>query len=339
MKQVAVFKTGPVYEYTIENEVLTLTALNFGATITGIYLKETKQKSENMVASFRDIMDYERQGGPYLNAIVGPAAGRIAYGTYQMHDEQHQLSVNNGLHHLHGGMSGISKKHFTVQEETDTLHFHMETTHDEDGYPKGTYTYDVTYRICGNQLIISYCGIPPVTSLMNMTSHLYFNLSGDMKESICTHDLCIPCTKKEGIHPDGHPYKIENIKKDSAFDFSVMQNIGDKYNISDSEFTYTKAFDTPFLLEKKPILLYHKNSGRLLRIQSDAPCVVMYTANYFDDNLIWQNGTHGYPMCAIALETQDIANGVNISHCDAHPFADKQHPYHQTTTYTFDMMK
>lgn len=336
MKQVAVFKTGPVYEYTIENEVLKLTALNFGATITGIYIKED-QHFENMVTSFQDIMDYERQGGPYLNAIVGPVAGRIAYGSYKMNEEKHHLSVNNGLHHLHGGASGISKKNFTVREDGDTLHFHMETTHDEDGFPKGTYTYDVSYRLCGNQLTISYCGIPPVLSLMNMTSHLYFNLSGDMKDSICTHDIYIPSVQKEVIHSDGHPYKIEDIKKGSAFDFSTMRNIGDNYKLNDPEFAYTKAFDTPFLLEKKPILLYHKNSERLLRIQSDSPCVVMYTANYFDEALLWQNGTHGYPMCAVALETQDIANGVNIPHCSAHPFSDKKHPYHQTTTYTFDI--
>lgn len=335
MKKVAQFKTGPVYEYTIENAYLKVTALNFGATITGIYMKEHPSVCENMVASFQDIMDYEKQSGPYLNAIVGPTAGRIAYGTYMLHDQKQHLSINNGLHHLHGGSSGISKKHFTVTMETDALHFHLETTHDEDGFQKGIYVYDITYRLQDNQLIVSYLGIPPTTSLMNMTSHLYFNLSGNMKESIQTHELCIPSTQIVSIHEDGHPYKIKNIKKASAYDFSTLRNIGDNYEIGDTQFAYTKAYDTPFLLKNEAILLYHKSSKRRLRIQSNAPCVVMYTANYFDDALIWQNGTHGYPMCAVALETQDIPNGVNIKDANAHPFADPQHPYQQTTTYTF----
>lgn len=335
MKQVAVFKTGPVYEYTIENAQLKITALNFGATITGIYQKDAQHTPENLVVAFQDIMDYERQKDPYLNAIVGPVAGRIGYGTYTMEGKQQQLSLQ-GVHHLHGGVSGISKKHFTVHQTEDALHFHMETSHAIDGFAKGIYTYDVTYQLCGKQLRITYQGIPPKRSLLNMTSHLYFNLSGDMKESICTHDLCIPSVQKEVIHPDGHPYKIEAIKKDSAFDFSTLRNIGHNYQLQDPEFAYTKAFDTPYLLEKKPILLYHKGSDRHLWITSDAPCVVVYTANYFNDSLILQNGTHGYPMCAIALETQDVANGVNIPDSPAHPFADAQHPYLQTTTYTFD---
>lgn len=337
MKQVAQFKAGTIYEYTIENAYLKVTALNFGATITAIYFKDGSSTCENMVASFHNILDYEKHGEPYLNAIVGPVAGRIAYGSYMQQDHLQHLSINNGLHHLHGGIHGISKKLFTIKAEAETLHFHLETTHDEDGFPKGVYTYDVTYHLQDNQLVLSYLAVPPATSLMNMTSHLYFNLSGNMKESIRTHHLWIPSTQIVSIHEDGHPYKITDIKPQSAFDFSTPRRIGDNYQLNDAQFAITKAYDTAFLLSQEPIYLYHETSGRRLCIQSDAPCVVMYTANYFDDTLIWQNGKHGYPMCAVALEMQDIPNGVNIKDANTHPFSDPKHPYRQKTIYTFDI--
>lgn len=335
MKLVANFKAGPVYEYILENEFLKISALNFGASITSIYMKNRDGDGENVVASFQDVMDYERQPDPYLNAIVGPVAGRIAYGTYCMGDTQYKLSINNNLHHLHGGASGISKQHFTVMEEKDRLHFHLETTHEVDGFPKGVYTYDITYQLCENKLVISYIGIPPNTSLLNMTSHLYFNLSGNMKSSIQEHSLWIPSKQKMAIHADGHPYKVETIATDSAFDFSTLRNIGKNYKKGASEFTITRAYDTAFFLEKAPIILYHEDSGRKLSIESDASSVVMYTANYFDNSLLLQPDTSGYPMCAIALETQHIPNGVNIPNCDTHAFADREHPYTQQTTYTF----
>lgn len=111
MKQVASYHEAPVYEYTIENKVLKIHVLNFGGTISGIYFKEDHT---NMVASFLNKQDYIDQGGPYLNALVGPVAGRIAYGKYEINGVTHQLSINNGVHHLHGGESGVSKNYLIL---------------------------------------------------------------------------------------------------------------------------------------------------------------------------------------------------------------------------------
>ena len=113
-KKVAEFSQGAVYAYTIQNEAIHMTALNFGAVITELKTSDRSGNMENVVAAFSDIMDYERQQGPYLNAVVAPVAGRIAYGSYSMENTVHQLSINNGCHHLHGGTGGISRQLFHV---------------------------------------------------------------------------------------------------------------------------------------------------------------------------------------------------------------------------------
>ena len=328
---------GELPEYTIENKVLKVTAIAYGASITGIYMKNREGKVENIVASFQDLKDYEEQGGPYLNAIVGPSAGRIAYGRYQMDDQIHQLSRNSPPHHLHGGASGISKKMFTLTQTDTELHFHLETTHEEDGYPAGTYVYDVIYRLQGSDLIMELQATPPAHSLLYMTSHLYFNLSGNMKEDILHHELTLPSHHKAVMHPDGHPYAIEEIPSGSPFDFTQPIQIQKIIDQHPEEFAITKALDTPFLLEKGDVILYHKESGRELRMRSDANSVVVYTANYFDEALIWEQGNHGYPLCAVALEPQELPNGVNIPDTEVHPFADENHPFQQTTTYHFSI--
>lgn len=328
---------GEFKEYTIENEVLKLTAIAYGAAITGIYMKDRNGVSENIVASFRDPQDYERQGGPYLNAIVGPTAGRIAYGKYTMDGQSHQLSINAAPHHLHGGYSGISKKMFTVTEHEQELKFHLVTTHEEDGYPQGEYSYEITYRLDGANLIMDLKGTPPTKSLLYMTSHLYFNLAGNMKEPVIDHELTLPTYVKAAIHPDGHPYKLESIEPHSPFDFTTPVTLRKQIDRHPDEFAITKALDTPFLLEKDDVILYHKESGRELRMRSSANSVVVYTANYFDESLIFQQGNHGYPLCAVALEPQELPNGVNIPEACVHPFADEHHPFKQTTTYHFSI--
>ena len=90
-KKVAEFSQGAVYAYTIQNEAIHMTALNFGAVITELKTSDRSGNMENVVAAFSDIMDYERQQGPYLNAVVAPVAGRIAYGSYSMENTVHQL--------------------------------------------------------------------------------------------------------------------------------------------------------------------------------------------------------------------------------------------------------
>lgn len=338
---VATFRKEPVYEYTIKNEAITLSALSYGATITGIYTKDKHGVMENIVASYDHIMDYEKQPGPYLNAIVGPVAGRIAYGQYEIDHQPQQLSFNSNQHHLHGGFTGVSRSCFHLIEEDShatRLHFQLVKSHEEDGYPKGLYTYDIIYALENNTMTIDYLCTPVQKTLLNMTTHLYFNLSGDLKEAITTHDLQIPATKKLAIHEDGHPYKVEQIVDGSAFDFKQLCNLQQNIAKGDVEFTYTKGIDTAFLLEKKPIILYHKESGRRLQITTDQQSVVVYTANYFDEALDLNKGKHGYPNCCIALETQDAPNGINIPELSTHQLYDAHHPYHQTTTYTFDTL-
>lgn len=333
MKQVATYQKEPVYEYTIENEVLKVTVLNYGGTISGIYYKEHGNMT-NMVASFLNPQDYIDQGGPYLNALVGPFAGRIAYGRYE-DQGTHQLSINNGAHHLHGGNHGISRQLFTISQPNSTsLKLHLETDHEADGYPQGTYLYDILYEIHQDTFTISYHATPPARSLLNMTSHLYFNLNG-MKESIRHHQLKLCSTRKCKIEKECHPSELYSIKKNGAYDFSTLRDIQSNLDKKDPEFLNTLYYDTPFLLDEGVITLYDPSSQHRLDIITDESSVVVYTANWFDESLIFENGMTGAPLCCIALETQDVPNGINLVGYPHHQIADPTHPYTQTTHYRF----
>lgn len=332
------FEGQDVYAYTFGNAALEVTAIDFGATICAIKTKDRNGNMENVVVDFKNPQDYIDCPGPYLNAIVGPVAGRIAYGEYDLDGVTQHLSINNGLNHLHGGASGISKQRFHVEEikgEYPKLRFTLKTQHDVDGYV-GAFTYQIDYTVIDTVLQVEYACIPEKKTVLNMTSHLYFNLSGEMKESIKEHALMLPSAHKLKIHEDGFPYCVEEIVKDSTFDFSTLRNIGENFELGSEEYVLTRGYDTPFLLDKgNEILLACEKSGRRLRIKTDQKSVVVYSANYFDESMYMNEGRQAYPFCCIALETQDAPNGVNIDGLETQQIFDHEHPYHQCTQYHF----
>ena len=324
-------------EYVIKNAEIELRAINYGASVTAIKVKDRDGNFENILASFDDLNSYLDYPDPYLNAIVGPTAGRIAYGEYRILDNDVKLSINNGKHHLHGGSTGISRQYFEVeeivQEKKKILRFTLETNHDIDGLT-GKYYYEADYIIEGNTLTMKTRCTPEKPAIINMTSHMYFNLSGELKSSIKKQLLKLPAKEKLVLHEDGHPYRIDSINKGSAFDFSELTVIEDNYSIGDEEFKISLGYDVAFILEDEPIILMDEESGRIMNIDTDQKCVVVYSANYFDESLILNNKIKGYPFSCIALETQDIPNGINIDGIETKVY-DKDNPYTQETIYTF----
>ena len=337
-KEVYNYEGNLVYEYTMKNDELEVRALNYGATITMINVPNKDGLKENVVAAYHEIGAYFEQPDPYLNAMVAPSAGRIAYGKYTIDGKEYTVSLNNPPNHLHGGITGISKQFFNVEEiqenKKQILRFTLDVDHSEDGY-SGMYTYQIDYLLEGNSFTISSLCAPKHRGIANMTSHMYFNLSGELKDSINGHELKIPSSKKVKVNKDTCPSEIVDIKRNTTFDFSNNKTILQNFAKGDKEFAITKGYDTTFLLnEGNTISLYDKVSGRILDITTDQKSVVVYSANYFDSQLVLNEKRKGYPFCCIALETQDIPNGINILGEEGRLF-DKQHPYKQITTYTF----
>ena len=324
--------------YTFDNDQLKATILDFGATVHELCVKEADGTWTHMAASYQKMSDYFDQGGPYLNAIVGPVAGRIGYGTYYLDGNVQKLSINNGANHLHGGATGVSKQFFNVEFLKDGrcgVACTLKASHAIDGF-KGTFDYTIYYIIENNTLTIEYKCVPTNKTLLNMTNHLYFNLSGSTKECVMdNHVLQFACDNKLKLHKDGQPFKVEPIVKDGPFDFNNGANLKENFEKGSDEFAISVAFDTPFLLKDGIIKLKHVPTGNTLTINTDQKAVVAYSACWFDENLTFHDGTIGYKYNSIALETQDAPNGINIDEYEHNQIFSPEHLYTQKTSYTF----
>ena len=311
--------------YIIKNEYLEVHILNFGGTVDKIYCKDSNGNMENVLLSYNKKEDYINFPGPYLNALVGPIAGRIKDGKCN----GREFTVNNGTNHLHGGNDGVSFVYWDIEQVSDTkLICTLTKNHDGDGY-KGTFNYKVTYSLNEDALVLEYDHSCDELNPFGSTSHMYFNLSGDLKHGISNHILTSNITKMEMLDDSGAPCCVADIEKGSCFDFTTGKVLGDALASNHPQFVITEGgIDHPFLVNG-PITLEDPVSKRVMEINTDAPCVVVYTSNFIDDTTIFQNETVGYKHIAVAIELQDYANAINLG------LATEKKEYKQTTSYRF----
>lgn len=318
----------------MENDFLRVEVLNYGGTIRNLFLKD-QNELVSMVASYVKIGDYLNKPSPYLNALIGPNAGRIAYGKYIDDEDTHQLSINDGKHHLHGGNTTISRKYFEIFKKSESeLTLTLNCHHDIDGYPIGVFQYVVRYILNRNTFTIEYQCTPPKKTLLNMTNHMYFNLGLD--KDIFQHILTIPAKMRCSIDKEGYPNSLKTIdeKNNEVFNFNGGKIIGDKLKMSCDEFSHTLGFDHAFILTNNKITLFNPNNNYRMDIITDQESVVFYSANYFDDSLNFASGS-GKQFSYLALETQAVPNGINIKEYPNKVFYDQDNPYKQKTSYSF----
>ena len=317
-------------EYALENDKLLVKFLDFGGSFTYFGLKSD---GINCVANFKDKNDYLKISDPYLNALVGPFAGRIKEGKC----DGFNFSVNGG-HHLHGGNLGVSKQYFSVcQNNPTSATLTLTVNHSDDGYP-GCVDYTVNYLLEDDVLIIDYYAVPSNKQPLNMTTHLYFNLSGSASEGVRNHVLHIPTSKRCPIAVSGVPESVEKIEKGCAFDFDDSRTIGQHFDMKPREFDVTRGFDCPYVLEKSVLELEYEPLNKKLVIETDATSVVVYTANYFDESMIMDNGECCGMLSYVALECQDIPNGMNFDP-QVTFYHDHNNPYKQHSVYHLTSIK
>ena len=247
-------------QFKLSNEFLEIDFINLGARITSIKAPNKNGIFENVVLTTEDYTNDKM----YLNTICGPTAGRIKNASFEIDGEIFGVEKNDGNHNLHGGSSGFHNVYFDANINEEKIIFNYKRPHNEGGFP-GNLHVSITYSLKENNLIITYEANTDKSTLINLTNHAYFNLSG-VQEEIINHTLKLPSkffleTNSENI-PTGNLINVEN----HEFDFRVEKNI-------------IKNIDHPFILDDDTIVLTHPSSGRRLTVITEEKAAVIFTGN------------------------------------------------------------
>ncbi len=299
--------------YKLSNGNIDVEVSNYGCTIVSINTPDLHGSKKNIVAGFKNFNDYTKDH-PYLGCVVGRYANRIAFGKFKIEETEHSLPVNDGKNHLHGGYIGFNKKVWKYEREIKgydrvAVQFCYTSEDGEEGYP-GNLKVSVQYVLAvEDELIINYEAVTDKPTIVNLTNHYYFNLSGFETPTIYDHLLKINAgrytEKNENNVPAGHFKDVLN----TPYDFLQFKAIGKHIHLLHDD----RGYDINYVLDdtSPAVELYDHFSGRLLKVFTDRPGVQIYTANWWDGTL---KGSYSQPYlqhAAVALETQAFPDAPN----------------------------
>ena len=202
-------------------------------------------------------------------------------------------SANEGGHHLHGGDGGFHQVIWQASpfqtDDTVGVKLSHKSLDGEGGYP-GTIEVAVTYTLTNNnELILDYSGTSDKTTVLTMTNHSYFNLSGNLATTIHNHHVTMDSDEfielDTGLIPTGKKINVAN----TPFDFRTGRKLVDGISsLSAQNRVANHGYDHYFILnqtQQQNISVKEDISGRVMTIKTNQPGVVMYTSNTLDEEL------------------------------------------------------
>lgn len=329
-----------VHLFTLSNENgMEVSITNYGGIVTSIKVPDKDGNIENVALGFDDLEKY-KTGHPFFGAIAGRYANRIAKGRFELNGEVYKLATNNGENHLHGGVEGFDKKvwDYEVNEEENSVTFSYLSPDGEEGYP-GNLDTDVTYTLTDeNELRIDYHATTDKPTVVNLTNHSYFNLSGDPSEGILDHLLTIIADRytpvDEGLIPTGELKSVIG----TPFDFTVPKPVGAHIDSITPGYDHNFVLNNPDSGVRKIAMVEHKESGRMMEVYTDQPGVQLYTGNFLDGSIVDRMGNPIEQHAALCLETQHFPDSPNKPEFPSTVLKPGE-TYETTTIYQFKVNK
>lgn len=337
-----------VESYKLKNQNgMEVDIITFGGRITDLKVPNKEGVSENVVIGFTSLAQYEKEN-PFFGALIGRYGNRIAKGKFSLDGKEYQLALNNAPNALHGGPQGYFNVVWKADEvksgETASLKLSYISKDMEEGYP-GNLKVFVTYTLTNdNQLEVLYEATTDKKTVVNLTQHSYFNLSGDFTKTILDHELTLNADKLVPVDADLIPTgKLEDVAG-TPFDFRTPKLIGKDINAKNDQLEKGKGYDHCWVLNNpekgKTIIakVYHAASGRIMEMTTDEPGIQFYSGNFLDGTLPTRDGKTYAHRTGLCLETEhypDSPNQKNFPTTVLNP----GEQYKTKTTFKFSVQK
>ncbi len=307
--------------YSLTNKKgMEVSITNFGATVVTLKVPDRAGKAADIVLGYETLDGYEN-GTSYFGATVGRYGNRIAGGKFSIDGKTYTLPKNNGENTLHGGIVGFNKRVWKAREitakEGESLEMTYLSADGEEGFP-GNLSAKVVFTLPAerNELKIDYTATTDKDTVLNLTNHSYFNLSGEGNGDILDHVMTLHSKQftpvDKTLIPTG---ELKNVSG-TPMDFNSATAIGKRINENDEQLVFGKGYDHNWVLTRAGGGLsmaaeaYDPKSGRKLEVLTTEPGVQFYSGNFLDGAK--GKGNKPYPQrAAFCLETQHFPDSPN----------------------------
>ncbi len=333
----------PVSLYTLANENgMTVQVTNYGARVVDMWVPNAQGGFTDVVWGYENIEGYLGSNDLFCGPVVGRYGNRIGKGQFTLGDTLYQLDVNEGENTLHGGSKGFYNCVWDVKEaDGERITLSYLSPDGEQGFP-GNLSIEVTYAVTpDNSFTVTYRATTDAPTVLNPTSHCYFNLHGTNAKSTDSHILMIDADSftptDAALIPTGEIAGVEG----TPLDFRTPTAIGERIDADFEALKFGKGYDHNWVLNKRsrertPVAaeVYEPSTGIVMTVRTDQPALQFYSGNAFAGKDTGKRGEKNTFRTGIALETQNFPDAPNHENFPSSVLEPGQ-TYTQIASYTF----
>jgi aldose 1-epimerase len=310
----------PINLYTLTNSHgLEIRAMNYGGIIVSMLVPDRKGQFADIVLG-HDTLEGYVPNPPYLGAIVGRYANRIANGAFTLDGKTYTLPKNDGPNTLHGGVKRTFDRVVWDDEalkNKNGVAFTYLSKDGEEGFP-GNLKIKITYTLTNkNELVVEYEATADKATPINMSQHSYFNLAGEGNGDILTHQLMLNADRFTPVDKNLIPTGELRPVKGTPLDFTTPTKIGAHIDDNYDQLVLGHGYDHNFVTNHKGNSLdlaarvYEPTSGRVLEVSTTQPGIQFYTGNFLDGTITGKQAHVYKRRYGFCLETQHFPDSPN----------------------------
>lgn len=328
-----------VFAYEISNgKGMKATVLTYGAILQKLLVPDADGNVKDVVLGFDTLKPYFKNRS-FFGATIGPNANRIANASFTLNGKKYDLKVNDGKNNLHSDEKlGYHKQVWDAEESDNSVTFSL-TDDASMGFP-GKKEVRVTYEVTeDNELKISYDVTADTETIVNMTNHSYFNLLGHDAGTVTDHVLTLNASRYTPVVKGAIPTGELAAVKDTVFDFTSPQRVGEHINDKIEQLKLVKGYDHNWVLDnwdgtlKKAAEVTAPGTTLKMEVYTDLPGIQFYAGNCITPEPGKADAFYE-KRSALCLETQFFPDTANEPDFPQAVFGPKK-PYRSTTIYKF----
>ncbi len=303
---------------------ITVRVITYGARVQEIVTPDRNGHPADIALGFPSLQGYLSPADPYFGATVGRFANRIAKGRFTLDGHTYQLPINDGPNSLHGGKKGFDRQLWTLLgvkqgPSSASVSLRYASPNGDQGYP-GALTTTATYTLDDHdRLHIEYRATTNAPTIVNLSNHTYWNLSGEGSGSILNERLMIPGAEITPVDATQIPTGAFRSVAGTPFDFRKPKAIGrDILDGRSQQLVFGRGYDMNWVISRKAVAIprlvarvLDPRSGRVLELASNEPGLQFYSGNFLNGTLVGTSGHIYRQGDAFVLEPQIFPDTPN----------------------------
>ncbi len=289
---------------------------NWGACLVEMHTPDRSGTLADITLGFDALAPYLVKH-PHFGVTTGRFANRIALGKFTLDGVTHQLAINNGPNHLHGGPTGFHARVWMAEPLAagNGVRFSYVSPDGEEGFP-GTLTVVVTYTLTDDdELRLDYEATTDKPTVLNLTNHAYWNLAGACEGDVLGTEITLHAGRYIPVDAVGIPSGEIAAVAGGPMDFKNAKTLAKDF----AQLTGTPGgYDHCYVIDRaSPGTLtlageaYEPRSGRVLKVSTTEPGIQLYTGNFLDGSVIGKGGKACKKNYGFCLETQHYPDSPN----------------------------